>query len=98
MSTDIREMSRDPQHNQEAEMTRTIMMAAAGAMLLGTTIAASAQHLAVPQDRYYGGWGYYGGPVYAPPFAPGYYDYAPGYYYGYAPGYFYGDGDFGWDW
>jgi hypothetical protein len=83
-------------------MSRKVMItAAAGAILLGTTVLASAQHQAFPQDRYYGGYGYYGAPPgyygYAPGlygstsglygYAPGYYGYAPGYY-GYAPGYY----------
>jgi hypothetical protein len=79
--------------------------AAAGALLLATTAFASAQQWAYPQDRYYGGWGYYGTPMYSymvPPvlFAPGYYNYAPGYR-AYSPGYYYDGSSWGyngWGW
>ena len=77
---------------------RMMIAAAVGAVLVATTAAASAQYRAFPGDRYYYGYGYYGGPVYGPnywavpaPFAPGYYDYAPapGPYYDYWNGWTY---------
>jgi hypothetical protein len=87
-------------------MSDKLMTAGAvAALLLATTAFASAQQWTYPQDRYYGGLGYYGAPLYSymlPPalYAPSYYNYAPGYR-AYGPGYYY-DGLAwrynGWDW
>jgi hypothetical protein len=84
-------------------MSRTLISAAAAAILLGSTALASAQ---TPADPLGNGYTYYGYNYYVPGvgitigaapyvYAPGYYDYAPGYY-DYAPGY-YGWGYNGWD-
>lgn len=65
---------------------RKIIPAAAAAILLASTAFASAQTREYP--RYWGGYGYYGGPSITFGIGPGYY--APGYYspgyYDYAPG------------
>jgi hypothetical protein len=76
-------------------MSGKIITAVAAAILLGSTVLASAQTREFPQDRYWGDYGYYGqGPVVYPPvtfgfgvapygyaYAPGYYDYVPGWRY-----------------
>jgi hypothetical protein len=69
------------------------IIAAAAAILIGSTALASAQTRAFPEPHRYwnnGYYDYYGGPgvtfglgigpgFYGPGYAPGYYDYAPGY-------------------
>jgi hypothetical protein len=66
-------------------MSAKIITATAAAFLLGSTAFASAQTRTFPMDGYYGSYygsseGYYGRRLMAPnAYAPGYYDYAPGY-------------------